>query len=170
MRPTVPILRAALRTLAPGDALTCPAPLAARRGDALARQQAATILLSAFALLALVLAAVGVFGVISQVVGERTAEYGVRLALGARRDDILLLVLRGAVAPALVGTLAGIAAAALLGRLLEAAVPGTGDVDPLLAGGVVLVLLSTSVLASWIPARRASRLDPLTSLRGETPR
>jgi putative ABC transport system permease protein len=125
------------------------------------------ILLVAFAGLALLLASVGIYGVISYIVGERTHEIGVRMALGARRLDILQLVLRGAGKLALIGIVAGLLAALGLTRLMANLLYGVGPGDPLTFIVVPAILLSVALLASYLPARRATRVDPMTSLRYE---
>ncbi len=125
------------------------------------------ILLVAFAGLALLLASVGIYGVISYVVGERTHEIGVRMALGARRLDILQLVLRGAGKLALIGTVVGMLAALGLTRLMAGLLYGVKPGDPLTFIVVPAILISVALLASYLPARRATKVDPMTSLRYE---
>ena len=126
-----------------------------------------TLLLGLFALLSLLLAMTGVFGFLSYVVSQRTRELGLRVALGARQRDVLRLVLRQTLALAGAGAAAGVLAAAALTRLLESQLHGVEPLDPLSFGAVVLVLLGVSLVASWVPARRAARVDPLTTLRAE---
>ncbi len=120
---------------------------------------------SVLGLLALALAAVGLYGVVSMSVGQRTREIGVRMALGARPVDVLRNVLGGAVGLVLAGALAGLlvggAAASVLRRWLFAVTP----FDPLVSGAVALLLVATAVAAAWIPARRAARVDPVKALR-----
>jgi predicted permease len=135
--------------------------------SSLARRRFSMILLVAFAGLALLLASVGIYGVISYIVGERTHEIGVRMALGARRLDILQLVLRGAGKLALIGIVAGLLAALGLTRLMANLLYGVGPGDPLTFIVVPAILLSVALLASYLPARRATRVDPMTSLRYE---
>ena len=124
-------------------------------------------LLGGFALIALALAAVGIYGVMSYSVRRRTRELGMRLALGASRRDIVWLVMRqaGVIAGAglAAGTLAGLAAARAMSSLLYGVAPW--DPPALVAAGVVLIV--TALGASYLPARRASRLDPATTLASE---
>jgi ABC-type antimicrobial peptide transport system permease subunit len=118
-------------------------------------------------LLGLVLASVGIYGMVSFVVVQRTHEVGVRMALGARRRDVLILLLRQSMKPVVVGMLLGITAAAATSRLLAALLFGLSSVDPLAFLGVSAALASVALLASYIPARRATRVDPMVALRYE---
>lgn len=135
--------------------------------SSLDRRRFSMILLVAFAGLALLLASVGIYGVISYVVGERTHEIGVRMALGARRLDILQLVLRGAGKLALIGTVVGLLAALGLTRLMANLLYGVRPGDPLTFIAVPAILISVALLASYLPAHRATKVDPMTSLRYE---
>ena len=119
-----------------------------------------------FAIVALALAAVGVYGVMAYSVRERTQEIGVRVALGATARSVLGLVLGQALRLVAIGVAAGLAAAALLTRLLERLLYETGPLDPWTFGVTALVLLITAI-ASLIPAFRASRVDPMRVLREE---
>jgi putative ABC transport system permease protein len=123
--------------------------------------------LSGFAAIALLLAAVGLYAVLSQIVTERTPEFGVRMALGARTADIVRLVAVQGGTPTAAGLVAGIAAAIAIARLLSGLLFGVNAADPWSIAGVALVLLVTAAAAMYIPARRASRIDPLTALRSE---
>jgi putative ABC transport system permease protein len=123
--------------------------------------------LSGFAAIALLLAAVGLYAVLSQVVAARTQEFGVRMALGARTADIVRLVAVQGGTPTLVGLAAGIAAAMAIARILSGLLFGVGAADPSAIAAVALVLVVTAAAAMYIPARRASRIDPLTALRSE---
>jgi predicted permease len=118
-------------------------------------------------LLGLVLASVGIYGMVSFAVVQRTHEVGVRLALGARRSDVLILLLRQSMKPVAVGMLLGITAAAATSRLLAALLFGLSSLDPLAFLGVSAVLASVALLASYIPARRATKVDPMVALRYE---
>jgi ABC-type antimicrobial peptide transport system permease subunit len=125
------------------------------------------LLLGLFGLLSLLLAVGGVFGFLSYVVSQRTRELGLRVALGARQGDVVRLVLRQTLVLAGAGAACGVLAAAGLTRLLEGQLHGVEPIDPLSFGAVVLGLLGVSLVASWVPARRAARVDPMATLRAE---
>jgi len=124
-------------------------------------------LTSAFGALALILASVGIYGLLAQNVSRRTPEIGIRMALGATATNVLVMVLREASLLALVGVMLGSAAAAALGRFVEATLFGVTPIDPVAIGGAVLAMLVVALLAGWLPARRACRLNPLLALRHE---
>jgi putative ABC transport system permease protein len=123
------------------------------------------ILVSAFAALALVLSSIGIYGVIAYSVAQRTHEIGVRMALGAARPDVLRLVLLEGAGIALAGVALGLAGALALTRVMATLLVGVSPRDPLTFGLGALVLLAVAVVASYVPARRASRVDPMTALR-----
>jgi predicted permease len=123
--------------------------------------------LTGFALLGLVLAAVGLYGVISNLVAQRTGEFGIRLALGAQPRGVLALVLRHGLLLCAVGVVIGLGGAYALGRFLGSLLPRLASPDPLALLGVAAVLFATALLACWLPARRATKVDPLTALRAE---
>ena len=125
------------------------------------------LLLSAFSLLALVLAAVGVTGVVSHSVAQRTHEIGIRMALGAGTMDVLRLMVTGNMAWVLAGLSVGIAGSAGLTRLLGNMLYEVRPLDPLVLGTVVFLLAGVALLASYLPARRAARIDPIAALRCE---
>jgi putative ABC transport system permease protein len=124
-------------------------------------------LIVVFAAVALFLAAFGVYGVVAQSVAQRTREIGVRMALGATRRDVWTLVARQGLAPVIVGLLAGLGGALLAGRLVRDLLFGVGTTDPRTFAAVAAVLLVSSVLACFVPARRAASIDPTVALRGE---
>jgi predicted permease len=135
--------------------------------DSLAARRFSMILLDVFAALALVLSSVGIYGVLSYLVGQRTHEIGVRIALGARRIDVLRMVLSQAAAMAFVGVAIGLLASLALTRLMANMLYGVSPTDPLTFLGVAVVLTLVALAACYIPARRAMRVDPLVALRYE---
>jgi putative ABC transport system permease protein len=126
-----------------------------------------TFLLGTFGGLAFLLTAVGLYGVISYTVAQRTREMGIRLALGADRNAILGMVVKNGTLLACTGTLIGLAAAFLLTRLMASLLFGVGPTDPLTFLCVAIALIAVAVLASYVPARRASKVDPMVALRYE---
>jgi ABC-type antimicrobial peptide transport system permease subunit len=135
--------------------------------DSLAQRRFSMILLGGFAALALLLASVGIYGVISHVVGQRTHEIGIRMALGARRPDVLRLILVGAGRLAMIGVSIGLVSALGLTRLMGNLLYGVSPRDPLTFIAVPAILISVALLASFLPARRATKVDPMTALRYE---
>jgi ABC-type antimicrobial peptide transport system permease subunit len=125
----------------------------------------ATSLIAAFALIALGLAALGVYGVVSYAVGQRRRELGVRLALGAHAGDIRRLVIRQAMVPVLAGVALGLAASFALGRGLSGLLFGVAGHDPAALLGAAALLAAIAFLASLLPARRAASLDPVLAMR-----
>jgi len=126
-----------------------------------------TTLLVAFAGLSLLLAAVGLFGVLSYVVAQRTSEIGIRIALGAQREQVLRKVLLDGLKPALFGLVFGLAASVGAARLIRTMLYGTQPLDPAVFGAVAATLLLVAALACMVPAWRASRLNPMQALRTE---
>ena len=135
--------------------------------DSISDRKFSMVLLGTFAALALLLSSIGIYGVISYLVGERTHEIGIRMALGAQRKDVLTLVLGEGVRLVLLGAAIGIAAALGLTRLMAGMLYGVSATDPLTFAAVPVVLLGVAMLACYIPARRAMRVDPMTALRYE---
>ncbi len=124
-------------------------------------------LLAAFTGVAVVLAAIGIYGVVAYSVSQRTQEIGMRMAMGARPGDVLGMVLRQAAAPALVGILAGLGAAVALTRFLSTLLYEVSATDPLVFAGVSALLVAVALAASYLPAQRAAKVDPMVALRHE---
>ncbi len=124
-------------------------------------------LLALFAGLALILAMVGIYGVMSYGVAQRTNEFGIRMTLGAQRRDMLALVLKQGLGVAAIGAVVGIAAAVGASRLLTSLLFGVRPGDPLTLAAVCAILLVCALVACYIPARRAMRVDPMVALRYE---
>jgi predicted permease len=135
--------------------------------DSVGSRSFTTLLLTAFAMLALALAAVGIIGVVSYSVAQRTHEIGIRMALGARTSDVLKLMLRGSMTWVAVGVCVGIAGALVLTRLLGTLLYDVKPSNPIVLGTVSLLLAGVGLLASYIPARRAAKVDPMVALRYE---
>ena len=133
----------------------------------LADKRFSMVLLGIFAVLALVLSSIGIYGVLSYLVGQRTHEIGIRIALGAQRHDVLKLVLGEGTKTALIGVAIGLIAALGLTRLMASLLYGISATDPLTFLAVALVLTSVALAACYIPARRATRVDPIIALRYE---
>jgi putative ABC transport system permease protein len=126
-----------------------------------------TVLLELFAAIALLIAAIGIYGVLSYSVSQQTREIGVRVALGANRGQVLGLVLREGMAMALMGIAAGLVAGVGLSRVLASLLFGTEARDPATFAAVAGILTLVAAAACWIPAMRAARVDPVIALRGE---
>jgi ABC-type antimicrobial peptide transport system permease subunit len=124
-------------------------------------------LVGAFGLLALVLACVGLYGILSQAVARRTNEVGIRMALGANRGNVLGMVLREAGILVAVGIAIGIPGALIASRLLTSQLFGVSPFDPLTLAGSALLLSVVAIAAAFVPARRASRIEPMRALRAE---
>ena len=135
--------------------------------DSVAGRRFSMLLLAVFASLALLLASVGIYGVISYTATQRTHEIGIRMALGAERTDVLRLVVGQGLRLSLIGIGAGLAAALGLTRLMSSMLYGVRPTDLVTFAAVSLLLAGVAVLASYVPARRATRVDPLVALRYE---
>jgi predicted permease len=135
--------------------------------DAVAPRRLITQLLGFFSALALALAALGLYGVISYSVGQRVQEIGIRMAVGAQRRDILDLILRGGMKLIFVGVLTGIVGALALGKVLQSMLFGVTGHDPLVFAADAALLGLVGVIACIVPAMRATRVDPMTALRAE---
>jgi ABC-type antimicrobial peptide transport system permease subunit len=133
----------------------------------LAARRFALQILGIFAIVAFVLACVGIYGVVAYAISQRTAEIGLRMALGARRGDILRVILNEAARIVIAGVGAGLLGSLLLTRFLQTMLFDIKPTDPLTFGALTILLAGVALLASFIPARRASRIDPLLALRHE---
>jgi len=160
-----PSIRAEIRRLDPNLALTDFTPLEQLIAGSVARPRFYTALLALFAGVALALAATGIFGVMSYAVAQRSREISIRMALGARADQVLGMIVGRAIALAAAGAILGIAGAAALGRVIQNQLFGVGILDPLTLGVVIVVLIGSAAAASFLPARRAAALDPANALR-----
>jgi putative ABC transport system permease protein len=160
-------VRAAIRELDPKLPLMQMRTMDQVADEVLTEQRLPMTLMTTFAVLALVLAAVGVYGVMSYIVTARTREFGVRLALGAPRAAVLRLVVRQGVGTVAIGLALGLTVAALATRLLVGLLFGVRALDPLTFGSVPAVLLLVALSACWLPARRATKVDPISALRSD---
>jgi putative ABC transport system permease protein len=160
-------VRAHVRSEDPNVPVSAPRRLSEYVSESTSVSRFSTSVLSAFAILALVLAALGVYGVMAYSVTQRTHEIGVRVALGAQRRDVLALVLRNGLALAALGIVAGVAGALVLTRLMASLLFEVRPGDPLTLIVVSAVLGAVALLATWLPARRAMSVDPMIALRYE---
>jgi putative ABC transport system permease protein len=163
----VPVLREAVRAVDPAQPVGEVRLLRDLMADSLGPRRLHTVLLGGFAVAALLLAAIGTYGLVAQAVARRAREIGIRIAVGARDEDVVGMIVRQGAALATAGAAAGLAAALGATRLLEGLLFGVGARDPVTLAAVVSVLVAATLLASWIPARRASRIDPIEVLRSE---
>jgi len=160
-------VRSAVRAVDPDQPISNVAVLSDLLGEEGAQRRLGMVLLSAFALLALILASLGIYGVLAYFVAQHSNEIGVRLALGATPIKMLLLVFRKGMGLTIVGVVLGVFASLALTRLMRSLLFGVGTTDPLTFVGVPMVLLIVSLLACWIPAWRAAKVDPMAALRYE---
>jgi predicted permease len=158
-------VRAALREIDPDLPLLQPQPLTTRIAQSVANRKLALVLLASFAGLALLLASIGVYSVMAYVVAQRTTEIGIRMALGASPADVQRMVITQGLRLALIGIGVGVLVALGVTRLMQQALFDVQPHDPLIYGALSLVILIVAALACWLPARRATRVDPLTALR-----
>jgi putative ABC transport system permease protein len=159
-------MREAVRSVAPQPLFQL-ATMTDVIAQSLTTRRLVLVLLLAFAGLALVLSAAGVYGVMSYGVSQRTREIGIRMALGARAGDVLGMILGGAARVLAIGVAVGLLAAALLTRALDSILYGVGALDPLTFAAVPAVIAVVGLLAGAVPAVRAARVDPLESMRAE---
>ena len=160
-------IRAAIREIDPRQPIGNIRTMQQVLDDSVARQRFTTTLLGIFSFTALLLSIIGLYGVLAYTVAQRTREIGVRVALGADRLHILRTVMGQGMIYVLGGVVVGLAGAAALGRLMSSLLFGVTATDPVTYAGVVVVLIVVAAAATWIPARRASRVDPVVALRYE---
>jgi predicted permease len=164
---TAAIVRDALRAVDPDLPLLQPQTLSARIAETIADRKLALVLLAGFAALALVLASLGVYSVMAHLVAYRTSEIGIRMALGASPRAVMRMVLGHGRRLTLLGIALGIAGAFFVSRLMRQALFEVDPADPLIYFAVAATLLGVAEFASWLPARRATRIDPVIALRAE---
>jgi putative ABC transport system permease protein len=160
-------IRSVLRKLDPELPVVNVKTMGNRFGEATWRTRLSADLLTLFAALALLLAAIGLYGVMAQIVEQRTREIGVRMALGADRANIFRLVISRALIIGIIGVAVGVGITMWSMRFLDALLYQVKSDDPLTIAILAIVLMAVTLLASYVPARRATRVDPLTSLRAE---
>jgi putative ABC transport system permease protein len=160
-------VRQRLRELDPDQPIMRIATVEARISDSLKPQRFNTTLMSLFAALALTLAVVGLYGILAYTVVQRAHEIGIRLALGAQSGNIIAMVMKQGLSLTLLGLMLGLAGAAVLTRLLERLLHGVSVTDAPTFIAISLLLLAVALLACWIPARRATKVDPMIALRCE---
>jgi putative ABC transport system permease protein len=163
----VPSVRAVLHDLDPKLALMSVDTMDGLRNQSLARARFLTLLLGVFAMVGIVLAVVGVYGVLAQLSRNRTREFGIRVALGAQAGQVQWLVVRQGLRLALLGLVGGGLVALFTVRLIAKLLFNVAPNDPETMVAVIVLLTATSVAASWIPARKASRADPAIALRSD---
>jgi ABC-type antimicrobial peptide transport system permease subunit len=158
-------VKSELRSLDPDLPMYYVRTIEQRLDESLARRRFSMLLLGVFAGVALILATIGIYGVMAYLVNQGTREIGIRMALGATQGNILSLVVRHGMALALSGVTIGLVAAFLLTRLIRSLLFGVQATDPVTFAEIASLLVLVALLASYIPAHRAARVDPLTSLR-----
>jgi putative ABC transport system permease protein len=164
---TLAALRRETAALDPNVPVLSAGPLAEQIDEALLPQRVAAAIAGVFGLVGLVLASVGIYGVVSYTVAQRTREIGVRMALGAQARDVLALILRRGLRLCVYGITLGLAGAFVATRLLGEMLYGLSATDPVTFAGVSLLLAAVALLASYVPARRATKVDPMVALRYE---
>ncbi len=163
----IPTLRRAVKDIDAGQPVADVATMSQRVASALAPARLNSMLVAVFSVIALVLAAVGIYGVVSYTVAQRTREIGIRMALGAGGGDVMRLVVRRGMAPALAGVAVGLVAAVYLAHLARGLLYGVGAADPVSLGGAAVILTAIAAAACLVPGRRAARVAPVVALAEE---
>jgi putative ABC transport system permease protein len=163
----IPAVRRAVKEIDPAQPVADVATMEQRVASAVAPARLNSILVAVFSAVALVLAGVGIYGVVSYTVAQRTREIGIRMALGAKSGDVLRLVIRRGMAPALAGVLVGLVGAVYLAHLARGLLYGVGATDPVSLIGAALVLTVIAAAACLVPGLRAARVAPVVALAEE---
>ena len=156
-----------MRRIDPGQAVAAVSTFETRVARSVAQPRLQTTLLASFAAVAVLLAAIGIYGVMAVAVVQRTKEIGIRMALGAVRRDVLALVVRQGFALAAAGLTLGVLGALALTGVMRSLLFSVSATDPAVFGGIVALLAAIALLACYLPARRAARVDPMVALRHE---
>jgi putative ABC transport system permease protein len=163
----VPAVRRELQAIDPQLPLFAVATLGESVAGTMNQPRFQATLLATFAIVALVLAAIGIYGVTAHAVSQRTQEVGIRMALGAHRRDVLRMMLLQHLRPAVAGVVIGVVGAVLLGRYLDTLLYGIAATDPATFAAIAVALVAVALIACWVPARRATRVDPLIAVRAD---
>jgi ABC-type antimicrobial peptide transport system permease subunit len=161
------LVRSTLATVDSGLAIALPQSMEQIIAQALGQTRLMTWLLGIFAGVALLLAAIGIYGAVAYTVEQRTGEIGVRMALGAQTRDVLRLILNQGMRPVVIGLVIGIVAAFALGRLIASQLYEVSAHNPALLAGASILLATIALIACLLPARRATHVDPIQALRTE---
>jgi putative ABC transport system permease protein len=162
-----PAVRQEIKALDPDLSIAGMKPMQQVVGESVAEPRYRTMLLGLFAAAALLLSAIGLYGVISYAVTQRTHEIGLRMALGAQARDVLRLVVGQGIKLAIIGVLIGLGGALALTRLMKGLLFSVSSTDPMTFIAIPVLLVVVALLACWIPARRATKVDPMEALRHE---